>query len=81
MNQKPTPAKVRLTDGLGPLAPERGRFGELMPCRMCGGKPHAYDMRGTDTHELCSVECGSCDHDVQADTPEAAATKWHAARA
>lgn len=66
-----TPGLVRLSDGLGPL----------MACRMCGGKPYAYDMRGTDTHELCTVECGSCDHDVQAETPEAAAAKWHAARA
>jgi len=79
MNDDATPAKVRLTDGLGPLVPERGGFGELMACRMCGGKPYAYDLR--ETHEICTVECGSCDHDVQAETPEAAAAKWHAARA
>ncbi len=54
-------------------------FGPLLACA-CGGKPYAYDMRCTDTHELCTVECGSCDHEVQADTPEAAAAKWHAAR-
>ena len=56
-------------------------LGPLLPCRMCGGKPYAYDMRGSGTHEFCTVECGSCDHDVQAGTPEEAAAKWHSARA
>ena len=68
-----------MTAGLGQLPLERGRFGELLPCRMCGGKPYAYDMRGSGTHEFCVVECGSCNHDAEADTPEAAAAKWHAA--
>ena len=67
------------TDGAGPDGPELSGFGPLLACRICGGKPYAYDMRGTDTHELCTVECGSCDHDVQADTPDAAAAKWNAA--
>ena len=63
------------------LSPLNSGFGQLMPCRMCGGKPYPYDMRGSNTHEICTVECGSCHHDVQADTPEAAAAKWHSARA
>ena len=53
----------------------------LLPCRACGGKPYAYDMRGIMHEPACTMECGSCDHDVEADTPEAAAAKWHAARA
>lgn len=72
------------TDGAGPdgsALSELGPVITLMACPMCGGKPYAYDMRGSDTHEICTVECGSCDHDVQADTPEAAAAKWHAAKA
>lgn len=74
MTDEPTlPAVAGPLDG--PVRPE------LLPCRMCGGKPYAYDMRGTNTHDICTVECGSCDHDVEADTPEAAAAKWHAARA
>lgn len=77
MADQATPAKVRLTDRLGPGA---GAL-PLVACRICGGKPYAYDMRGTGTHELCTVECGSCDHDVEADAPEAAAAKWNAARA
>jgi|JI8StandDraft_1071087.scaffolds.fasta_scaffold453964_1 hypothetical protein len=53
-------------------------FGELLQCRVCGGKPYAYDMRGKGTHEICTVECGSCDNEVQAESPEVAASKWHA---
>ena len=61
------------------LVPKRADFGELLKCRMCGGKPYPYDLR--ETHEICTVECGSCDHEVEADTPEAAASKWHFSRA
>lgn len=59
------------------LAPKRAGFGELLTCRMCGGKPYAYDMRDTDTHQLCTVECGACDNEVLADCPEDAAFLWN----
>lgn len=80
MADQATGASPLLTEGLVALPPEQG-FGELLPCRMCGGRPYAYDMRSSGTHECCMVECGSCDHDAEGDTPEAAAAKWHAARA
>ena len=76
----PNDSPTLTTDRAGHVC-STAELGPLLPCRMCGGKPYAYDMRGTDTHEICTVECGSCDHDVEADTPEAAAAKWHAARA
>lgn len=72
-----TPKKARLTDMLGHAGTERAGFGKLLPCRMCGGKPYAYDMRNTDTHQLCTVECGACDNEVLADCPEDAAFLWN----
>lgn len=50
---------------------------DLLPCKHCGGYPYAYDMRGTGSHDLCTIECGNCDFDVEADTPEAAAAAWN----
>lgn len=82
-------ARIALSEKCGPppgcpdckAAPPEPGFGELLPCCMCGGKPYAYDMRGIMHEPACTVECGSCDHDIGADTPAAAAAKWHAARA
>lgn len=70
------PVGIASTDKLG-LAPERAGFGELLPCRICGGKPYAYDMRNTDTHELCTVECDECDNEALADCQEDAAFLWN----
>lgn len=50
---------------------------ELLPCRACGGKPYAYDMRGIMHEPACTVECGDCDNDSSGDTPEAAANDWN----
>lgn len=78
MNSYDKPLGLAPNEGLG-LLPERAGFGELLKCRMCGGKPYPYDLR--ETHEICTVECGDCDHEVEASTPETAANKWHFPRA
>ena len=69
--QTDPPLALTLSEQLGPLG----------PCRMCGGRPYAYDMRASKRKHACTVECENCDNDVEADTPEDAAAKWHAARA
>ncbi len=75
---KAGPLALSLHARLG-LSPEGTDFGELLKCRMCGGEPYPYDLR--ETHDICTVECGTCDHDAEADTPEAAAIKWNFSRA
>lgn len=75
-HQSGQPLGLASTYGLG-QEPERDAFGVLGPCRRCGGKPYEYDMRGTDTVELCTVECGSCDWSVIANTAGEAAQAWN----
>jgi hypothetical protein len=65
-----------LSEGLG-LAPERETFGELTNCKHCGGLPYAYDLRGTDTHEICTVECDGCNYSAEGATPRDAADEWN----
>ena len=60
-----------------PSYPESAGFGELLRCRMCGGRPYAYDMREIMHEPACTVECGDCGNDSSGDTPQAAANDWN----
>lgn len=53
------------------------RTPELLPCRVCGGTPYPYDLRGQIEDPACAVECGGCDHDAFGQTPEEAAQAWN----
>lgn len=53
MSDEATPAKARLTDGLGPL----------VPCPLCGGRS-GYSLRGGETYRWWNVQCADCGRTV-----------------
>ena len=85
MTDQATPAKVRLTDGLGPAVPERAA---LAPCPFCGERPRLTlrpdDAEATTTY-FAAVACycggySACAHKMAtAPTADEAETKVRAA--
>lgn len=51
------------------------KFGLVLPCRICGGKPYKYDTR--EYTRLCSIECDICDLMDIAPTPTAVSVMWN----
>jgi hypothetical protein len=49
----------------------------LLPCRDCGGRPYAYDMREIEQEPACTVECGDCERSAFGDSPDSAAQAWN----